>query len=115
MAEKLKLALAALVVIAALTGFYYYGDQSLLLRVVGLLVAAGVSLAIVMQTDVGRNAWAFVKESQVEIRKVVWPTRKETIQTTLVVMAMAVFIALLLWGIDAVLVWAIKWLTGQGD
>jgi preprotein translocase subunit SecE len=112
--DKFKFVIAVLIVAAAIGGFYYYGDQSLLLRVLGLLVAIGISTAILLQTAAGHRAWEFIGESRTEVRKVVWPTRKETMQTTLVVIAMVVVVAILLWIFDMLLAWAVKLLTGQG-
>jgi len=114
MADSIKFIFAGLLTAAAVGGFYAFPDQSLLLRVIGLLVAAGIVTAILLQTAVGRRAWAFVGEARNEVRKVVWPTRKETVQTTLVVIAMVVVIAILLWFVDVFLMWAVRLLTGQG-
>jgi len=112
--DKLKFVIAALIIVAAIGGFYYYGDQSLLFRVLGLLLAIGISTAILLQTTAGQRAWEFIGEARTEVRKVVWPTRKETMQTTMVVMAMVVIVAILLWIFDMFLMWAVKLLTGQG-
>jgi len=112
--DKIKLILAVTVLVAAIYGFYYYEDQSLLLRVIAMLVAAGLSLTIAMQADAGRNAWVFVKESRTEIRKVVWPTRKETVQSTLLVLVMVTLVGIFLWLLDMFLGWAVQILTGQG-
>lgn len=115
MGDKIKFGLAVLVVGAALGGFYYYADQSLLLRVIGLLAAAGVATAIVLQTAAGQQAWTYFGEARTEVRKVVWPTRKETVQTTLVVMVMVFIVALILWIFDSILTWVVKMLMGQGS
>ena len=61
----------------------------------------------------GQKVWVFAKQSRMELRKVVWPTRQETIQTTMIVVAMVVVMALVLWGVDSILTWAITWLTGS--
>jgi len=114
MADKLKIALAVLLAVSAVGGFYYFGDQSLLLRVIGLLVALGIITAIMLQTAVGRGSWAFVQDAHTEVRKVVWPTRKETVNTTLVVIAVSILMAVFLWVLDGILLWAVKHLTGQG-
>ncbi len=114
MADKIKIGLALLVIGAAIAGFYIYEDHSLLLRWVALLVALGISTAILLQAEAGRAAWTFVRESTIEIRKVVWPTRKETGQSTLVVMAMVVFLGVFLWLLDMFLAWVVKLITGQG-
>jgi len=114
MADKIKLTLAVLVVSGAIGAFYYYADDSMLLRVIGILVAMGISTAIALQTAVGQKTLGFIRESKVEVRKVVWPTRKETLQTTLVVMVMVVVVAIFLWLVDMFLLWAVRLLTGQG-
>ncbi len=116
MGDKIKFILAALIVAAALGAFYYYGeDTSLLLRVVGLLVGIGVATAVFFQTAAGQQTWTYIGEARTEVRKVVWPTRKETVQTTLVVMVMVVVTALILWIFDSILTWLVKMLTGQGS
>jgi len=114
MADKLKLLVALAVIVAAIGGFYYYSDMSLLLRVIGMLVAVGIATGIAMQTAVGQMAWGFVGDAKTEVRKVVWPTREETMQTTLIVMVMVLVVATLLWIFDMVLASAVKMLTGQG-
>ncbi len=98
---------------AGLVANYYYAAQPWPLRLLGWFVLAGVMLAIAMLTKQGKAAWVFVRESRAELRKVFWPTRQETMQTTLFVAAMVVILALALWAIDGGLMWAIGWLTGQ--
>ncbi len=110
--DLVKLVVAALVVVAAIVGFYIFEDQSTPLRVAGLLAAVGVAAWIGLQTEPGRNLWSFLQDAQLEVRKVVWPTRQETIQTTLLVIAVVILAALILWGLDAVLGWAIRQVIG---
>ena len=110
--DLVKLVIAALVVVAAVVGFYIFDDQSTPLRVAGLLVAVGVAAWIGLQTEPGRNFWDFLQDAQVEVRKVVWPTRQETTQTTLLVIVVVILAALILWGLDTVLGWAIRQLIG---
>jgi preprotein translocase subunit SecE len=112
-ADRIKLLLAVLALAAGIGGYYYLGDKAMLLRVVVLLGALIVTVAIAMQTTIGRSAWAFAKEAQVELRKVVWPSRKETVQVTLLVVAMVVIASLFLWIVDWGLLAAVKALTGQ--
>ena len=114
MADKIKLLLAAMLVAAGIGGFYYYADEPLLYRVLGLLAVMGVALAVASQTRLGANAIGFGREAYVEMRKVVWPTRRETTQTTLVVLLMVIIVGLILWLFDMFLLWAMKLLTGQG-
>ncbi len=114
MADSIKFSFALILTAASIGGFYYYGDHSLLLRVIGLLVMTAVVVAVLMQTKSGRSAWGFVSESRTEMRKVVWPSMKETRQTTLVVMAMVIVIAAMLWVVDVFFMWAVQMLTGHG-
>jgi preprotein translocase subunit SecE len=112
-ADRIKLVLAVLALAAGIGGYYYLADKLMLVRVLVLLGAAVVTVVIAMQTEFGRGAWTFAKESRQEIRKVVWPSRKETVQVTLVVVAMVVAAALFLWIVDWGLLAAVKALTGQ--
>lgn len=114
MADKIKLSLAALILLGAVAAFYVLGEYPLLYRVLGLLAAAGLSALVALQSEAGRNARDFLRGSMVEIRKVVWPTRKETTQTTLIVIIMVIIMGILLWLLDMFLLWAVRLLTGQG-
>jgi preprotein translocase subunit SecE len=113
--DKIKMALAVALVVAGLAGYYYFSDAAQVLRVLmvvgGLLAAAGVAWF----TAPGKELFAFGQESWREAGKVSWPTRKETLQTTLVVFAFAVIMALFLFAIDTSLAWMIKLLTGKGE
>jgi preprotein translocase subunit SecE len=113
--DKVKLTIAVLLLAAGVAGFYYFADQSLLMRVLGLLVVAGVSLAIAYQTAAGQRTWGFVTASQIEVKKVVWPTRKETLQTTGIVLLMVLLAAIFMWALDSTLLWLVRLLTGQGE
>ena len=95
-------------------GFYYWSDESLLLRVVGLLVLSAAAVFVAVQTEKGRAAWDFVRESHTEVRKVIWPTRKETTQTTLIVIAMVGLVAVIMWMLDGLLAWLVKLMLGTG-
>ncbi len=112
--DTIKLGLALLIVIAALVGFYFFADQSLLYRVLGLLAAAGLSVAIALQTEKGKHTWGYFQDAQIEVRKVVWPTRQETVQTTLIVIVMVILVAIILWLLDMFLGWSIGSLMGHG-
>jgi preprotein translocase subunit SecE len=112
--DTAKLVVAVALMVAALFAFYWYADQSLLLRVLGMFVAAGLALFIVSQTRVGGRALGFVSDARTEVRKVVWPTRQETVQTSLVVFGVVIFMGIVLWLLDMLLLWAVRLLTGQG-
>ncbi len=110
--DTVKLALAVLMLAAGIGGFYYYEAYSLLLRVLGLLAVAGVAVAIVMQTLIGRKVWSFASDARTEVRKVVWPSRQETIQTTLIVFAMVLVMGIILWLVDMALMAIVRSVTG---
>ena len=113
-ADTVKLALALLLVVAGAVAFYVYDEYSLLMRVLALLAVAGVAVFIALQSERGRNAWIFVSSARTEVRKVIWPTRAETVQTTLIVILMVILVGIMLWIMDTFLLWAVKLLTGQG-
>ncbi len=110
--DTAKLALAVVLLSAGIGAFYYYEDYSLLLRVLGLLVVVGVAAAVVMQTMVGRKVWSFASDSRAEVRKVVWPTRQETMQMTLVVFVMVLVMGIILWLVDMMLMNIVRAVTG---
>ncbi|AFL76001.1 preprotein translocase subunit SecE [Thiocystis violascens] len=111
--DTIKLAVAAFLLAVGIFAFYYFSGLSSLLRVIGLLVVGGVAAAIALQTGPGRFLWQFVGDARMEVRKVVWPSRQETLQTTLVVIAMVFVVGIVLWLFDMVLMAILRFLTGQ--
>jgi len=114
MADKIKLALAVLLVIAGIAGFYYLGDQALILRVASVLGGLVAAVLVAWMTEPGRQFHAYAQEAVAETKKVVWPSRKETVQTTGMVLAFVLVMAVFLWIVDAILVWGVKLLMGPG-
>jgi preprotein translocase subunit SecE len=112
--DTLKLALAAGFLVGGIVIFYQYEQQSLLVSVSVVLVAVALAIAVFMATDRGRLLWKIIKGSRVEISKVIWPTRQETMQTTLTVFVFALIMAVFFWGLDFFLLWITRLLTGQG-
>lgn len=98
---------------AGVVGNFYFSTFAISIRLVGWIVLAAILLLLSLQTQFGKTSWSFIKEARIEMRKVTWPTRQETVQTTLVVAAMVVITALILWGIDTFLLWGIGRLTGH--
>ena len=96
-----------LIVVAGIAVFYYLQDQSVLLRAGIVIVSVIAGLAVALFSTPGQEAWEFAKGSRLEVRKVVWPTRRETIQATIVVMVMVVIVGLYLWLLDTVLFWVV--------
>lgn len=82
-----------------------FGEVALLYRILGLVAAGVVAIFIAVKTAKGAAFWNLMLEAQVEVRKVVWPTRQETNQTTLIVLAVVFVMALILWALDSVLGW----------
>jgi preprotein translocase subunit SecE len=115
MADKIKWVAAVVLLLAGLGGFYYFSDYSLLARVPALLVVGIICAVILLTTTAGRQLVGFFREANVEVRKVVWPTGKETTQTTLIVMGMVLIVAVFLWLLDIGLLKAVRLLTGQGS
>lgn len=110
--DTLKLGMALLVLLAGVVGFYYYGDQEAWIRVLGMLVLGGIAVAIAAQTVRGRAAIGFLQAANVELRKVIWPTRQETLQTTLLVLTITIIVGIMLWLIDMFFGWVIRGLLG---
>ena len=109
-----KLSVALLIILADLVCFYLFDEYSLLLRVIALLAGAGIAIAIALQTAKGKEIWSYFHDAQIEVRKVVWPTRQETIQTTLIVVVMVILVAIILWLLDMFLGWSIGSIMGHG-
>ena len=112
--DTVKLAAAAVLLVAGIYGFYHFAAFSTLLRVVGLLAVSGVAAVVALNTSQGRRLWQFAGDARTEVRKVVWPTRQETIQTTLVVIVMVLVLGIILWLFDMMLMGILRFLTGQG-
>lgn len=115
MADKIKLGLAFLLLAAGVAGFYWFAEQPMVLRVLAVLAGVGAAGVVAWYSETGSQLYVFGREAWGETRKVVWPTRKETFQTTGVVFLLVVVVALFLWVVDASLMWAVKLLMGQGD
>lgn len=118
--DTVKLVVSLALLIAGIAGFYYFeswnGEAvSLLLRVVGLLMVVGAAVALALSTLSGKRLLVFMKDSRLEVRKMVWPTRNETIQTTLMVMVIVLVLSIFLWGVDSLLGLAVKSLLGGGS
>ncbi len=118
--DTAKLAGAMVMLLAGIAGFYYFATWngeavSVLWRVIGLLLAVAASIGIASTTLLGKNLLAFLKDSRLEVRKMVWPTRAETMQTTLMVMVIVLILAIFLWIVDSLLGFGVKMLLGGGS
>ena len=109
--EAMKWVVVVALLLVAIVGNYLYRDIMLPLRalaVVILIAAAGVALL----TTKGKATVAFAREARTEVRKVIWPTRQETLHTTLIVAAVTAVMSLILWGLDGILVRLVSFITG---
>ncbi len=110
--DSFKLLLAIAVLMFGIVGFYYYEAESQLYRVLGVVFAVMVAIAISSTTRLGQGLIGFGREARMEVRKVVWPTRQETLQTTFMVIVAVIIIGIFLWLIDMLLAWGIQMVTG---
>jgi preprotein translocase subunit SecE len=112
--DTVKLVLAVAALLAGVVGFYWFKDAATVLRL--LCVLGGVALAAVFTfwSAPGQVLWQYVQGSRVELRKMVWPTRQETLQTTLIVFVFVVVLGIFFWLIDMLLAWGTRAATGQG-
>jgi preprotein translocase subunit SecE len=106
-ADKAKLAVAGLLVIAALVAFYALARQDLWMRVAALIVLLAAAVGAFFTSEAGKELIAYGRDSIREVRKVVWPTRKEALQMTGYVFAFVIVMALFLWMTDKTLEWVL--------
>ncbi len=97
---------------AAVVGNYLYSDVSVVFRSIGVVIAIAIAFAVAAITGKGKAAITFARDSRMEVRKVVWPTRQEATQTTFIVLAVIVVAALAIWGIDGIMVRLVRLITG---
>lgn len=98
---------------AAVGGNYHFATQPLLLRVVATLVLIALAVFFAVKTSLGKKGWLLWQESLIEVRKIVWPTKKETLQATLGVFVMVLVMGLVLWTVDSILIRAVAWVLGH--
>lgn len=110
--DVLKWIVVAVIVAVAVAGNQYFAAESVLYRAVALVVLGLAAAFVALQTTKGKSFWSLLKEARIEIRKVVWPNRTETTQTTLIVVAVVLVMALILWGLDTLLGWIISLFIG---
>lgn len=117
--DTIKLVAALVLLFVGIAGFYYFADWqgepvSLLYRVLGLLSVIGVAAFIALSSASGKRLMSFMQDARTEVRKMVWPTRIETMQTTLMVFVIVFILTIFLWLVDMLLGWGVKSLLGGG-
>ena len=108
------LLLSIAVLVGGIFAYYYYSDESVLLRTLGVLVAFSLAVFIALRSAQGKTLWAFIQGARVELRKVVWPTREEAVQTTIIVLVFTAIMGTFFWLLDFLLLWFTRFITGQG-
>ena len=114
MTDKLKIVFSFLLFVAGIVGFYLLSDQVLVLRMLVILIGLALAGAVFWKTALGQKTFGFVNESIVEAKRVVWPTRKETIQMTITVFILVAVMAVFLGLVDITFSYMINWLLGRG-
>ena len=114
MVDTAKLAGAVAIALVGFVAYYYFGDASVALRSLGVLVALGLAAFVGLQSAQGQTLWRFIQAARAELRRVVWPTREETIQTTIAVLVFALIMGVFFWLLDLGLLYATSKITGQG-
>jgi preprotein translocase subunit SecE len=107
MTDKIKLVVAVLLVALGIWGYYWLGDSALILRILAVIAGILAAAAVAWWSEPGKQFAVFAGEAVEEVKKVVWPTRKETMQTTAAVFAFVVVMAVFLWLTDKTLEWAL--------
>ena len=113
--DAAKLIAGVLIVVAGLAAFYLLSAQPIWLRWIIVLAGIAAGALVSLQSFQGKTFRAFVQSSRIELRKVVWPNRQETIQVTIVVFVMVIVLSLFFWGLDSLLALLTRWLTGNGE
>ena len=112
--DSVKLAAGVLVLAAGVAAFYLFGTLPIWLRWIIVLAALVLGALVSLQSHQGKIFWAFVQASRIELRKVVWPDRQETLQVTLVVFVMIIVLSLFFWALDSLLGVITRWLAAGG-
>ncbi|AWH89101.1 preprotein translocase subunit SecE [Limnobaculum parvum] len=110
--EIVKWLIVAALLIAAIAGNYIYRGYSLPIRAIAVVAIIGIAFAIALFTVKGKAIVEFARAARIEMKKVIWPTRQEALQTTLIVAAVTVVMSLILWGLDGILVRLVSFITG---
>ncbi|ATA19665.1 MAG: preprotein translocase subunit SecE [Gibbsiella quercinecans] len=110
--EAIKWLIVFVLLVVAIGGNYYYRDYSLPLRALAVVLVIAIAGAVALITTKGKATVAFAREARTEVRKVIWPTRQETLHTTLIVAAVTAVMSLILWGLDGILVRLVSFITG---
>lgn len=110
--SKIKWVIAFAMILSAIVGFQFYQQIGVVIRILALLATAGIALFVASTTTQGRAAVEFILAAKAEAKRVVWPTRQETMQMTGIVVVMVFIVTLFVWLVDSLLIVAMTWFTG---
>lgn len=113
--DTLLLIAAVALLLGGMVAFYYFAEAPLLVRWLAMLGGLAAGLFAAYQTASGKALWGYVTGARTELRKVVWPSRQESVQATLMIAVVVLIMAVLLWGLDSALLWGVEKLTGRGS
>lgn len=112
--DTVLLLLSVAILVGSIFAYYYYSNESVFLRTGGVLIAFVLAIWVAFQSAQGRTLWHFIQASRTELRRVVWPTREEAVQTTLIVLVFAAIMGTFFFLLDLLLRWVTLLITGQG-
>jgi preprotein translocase subunit SecE len=111
--DRLLWALILVLVAAGVFANYYFSELAWALRFTGWIILVCVLIGLIAATVHGKRLWTFAKEARIELLKVVWPKRDETVKITMVIAALVMAASIIMWGLDSILLWAVSWLMKQ--
>lgn len=112
MLDRAKWFVVIAIVVAGIVGNWWFDELNVFYRALALVAMALLAGFILFQTEKGRNLWILMRDARSEVRRVIWPTRPETLQTTLIVILLILVFALILWALDSLLTWVVQMLIG---
>jgi len=112
--DLVKVILAVAILVGSLVGYYHYVDVHPVIRVLGVIGGLSLALYVFYLSEKGKQTFQYLTLAKKEVMQVVWPTRQETIQMTLLVFAAVIIMGIFMWLVDMFFLWGVKLLTGQG-
>lgn len=113
--ESVKNITALLLLIVSIVGYYKFADAHAVIRVLGMLAGVALAAFVFYQSEKGQSWFKYVSSAKKEVRQVIWPTRQETVQMTLIVFVAVIIMSIFLWLVDMFFLWGVQLLTGQGS
>lgn len=112
--NSIKNILALIILVVSIVGYYKYADVHAVVRLLGFLAGVGLAVLVFYQSEKGRSWFKYLSSAKKEVRQVIWPTRQEIVQMTIIVLIAVIIMSIFLWLVDMFFLWAVQVLTGQG-